>query len=200
MKIPPGMTEAEVLAAIDRCANILAPSFVFGYLDVDDLRQEARILGMECLDRYDPARPLPNFLYAHMKKRLSNFKRNKFFRNDPPCRLCHDGRHREHDGGRQCGPYLEWLRRNSLKANLTKPVRLDTVPDEREPRMRCESSVETDAQVAELQRRIDVGLPARLRSAYLRMRAGEAVARPLRDEVEHHIKELIRDGLWQNNA
>src|SRR5437763_58309 len=96
MNFPHGLTEDVVLAAIDNAVNVLARSFRFGIYDVEDIKQEARIMGLEAVPRWDRKRPLENFLYSHIRNRLINFKRNKFRRNDPPCPKCHQGVPHEH--------------------------------------------------------------------------------------------------------
>src|SRR3954453_8942961 len=89
MKLPDNITEADFLAAIEKVVGILASSFAFGYFEVEDIKQQARLFAIEAMKRYDPSRPLDNFLYAHIKNRLINFRRDKFRRNDPPCLSCH---------------------------------------------------------------------------------------------------------------
>ena len=78
MKIPKGMTEEQVLKVIDKIADRYAYKFRFGYFEADDIRQEAKIIAMDALDRYEEGRPLENFLAVHVKNRLNNFKRDKY--------------------------------------------------------------------------------------------------------------------------
>ena len=80
MKIPKGMTEEKVLEVIDKIADRYAYKFRFGYFEADDIRQEAKIIAMDALDRYEEGRPLENFLAVHVKNRLNNFKRDKYYR------------------------------------------------------------------------------------------------------------------------
>ena len=67
------MTEKEVTETITKIANRYAYKFQFGYYTPDDIRQEAFIIAMDALDRYDESRPLENFLAVHVKNRLNNF-------------------------------------------------------------------------------------------------------------------------------
>ena len=82
MKIPKGMTEAEVLAVINKICDRYAYKFQFGYFEPDDIRQEAFIIAVDALDRYEEGRPLENFLAVHVKNRLNNFKRDKYYRQN----------------------------------------------------------------------------------------------------------------------
>ena len=70
------MTEQEVVDTINKVVSRYAHRFRFGYYDADDIKQEAFIIAMEALDRYDNDGPLESFLAVHVKNRLSNFKRD----------------------------------------------------------------------------------------------------------------------------
>ena len=67
------MTEQEVLIVIEKIANRYCHKFKFGYFTAEDIKQEAFIIAVDALDRYDERRPLENFLSAHVKNRLINF-------------------------------------------------------------------------------------------------------------------------------
>ena len=82
MKIPKGMTEQEVIETITKVVDRQAAKFRFGYYEIEDMRQEAFIIAMDALDRYDEKRPLENFLAVHVNNRLKNFKRDNFYRMD----------------------------------------------------------------------------------------------------------------------
>jgi hypothetical protein len=62
MRIPDGMTEGDVMITIERVSSRIAPKYVtYGYT-LDDMKQEAFIMCVEALPRYDNKRPLENFL------------------------------------------------------------------------------------------------------------------------------------------
>ena len=82
MKIPKGMTESEVLEIINKICDRYAYKFKFGYFEPEDIRQEAFIIAVDALDRYEEGRPLENFLAVHVKNRLNNFKRDKYYRQN----------------------------------------------------------------------------------------------------------------------
>lgn len=193
MNLPEGVTETQVLDAIENAVKILAPSFAFGIYDVDDIKQEARIMGLEAMRRYDAARPLENFLYSHIKNRLINLQRDKLHRNDAPCMLCHhaEGNRSGHPNGEICQKYAEWKKRNEAKANLMRPLDLDLISDEREHNAQNESEVEDDAQTNELLRKIDAGLSIDMRATYLQMRSGKTVPKNRRTLVEKEIRKIL---------
>lgn len=186
--VPKGMTEAQVLAAIDRAADLVAPKFRFGYYTLDDMKQQARIEGMKGMETYDPSRPLDNFLYVHIHNRLHNFKRDNYRRNDPPCMLCHDGRQHEHEDGLVCHKYATWEGRNSTKANLVSPFPLSPSDDE----SIVPPVSDDDPEYKELLERIDEKIPVDLRSTYLKMRAGARdIPKAKRLLVEQAVREVL---------
>lgn len=82
MEIPNNLDKQEVTDTISRVAKKLAPKFVFASYEIDDIEQEAFLMGVEALHRYDSSKPLENFMYAHISNRLKNFKRDNYYRFD----------------------------------------------------------------------------------------------------------------------
>jgi DNA-directed RNA polymerase specialized sigma24 family protein len=197
MKLPPNVAERDFLAATEKVVGILAPSFAFGYFEVQDIKQQARIFAIEAMERYDPSRPLDNFLYAHVKNRLINFRRDKFRRNDPPCLSCHASLNGEtqHPDKQYCDKYRAWLRRNSAKQNIMNPLDISNISDEKEPTTRLESSVLEDIEQRELLNLIDLRLDVGLRQTYLQMQAGESVPKAKREEVERAVLAIVQDNI-----
>jgi DNA-directed RNA polymerase specialized sigma24 family protein len=82
MKIPKNMTEQQVIDQINIVVNRIAPKYIFGTYGIDDIKQEAFIICMDALERYDPKRPLENFLSVHLSNRLKNFVRDNYYTKD----------------------------------------------------------------------------------------------------------------------
>ena len=83
MKIPSNMTEEQVIEEITSVVNKMCHKYTFYGYEVDDIKQEAWIMCMDAMDRYDSARPLENFLSVHLSNRLKNFVRdNHFIKNE----------------------------------------------------------------------------------------------------------------------
>ena len=190
MKIPDGKTKEEVLAAIEKAVDILGPSFVFGYFDIDDIKQHGRMEAIKVLatEKYDPALPLENFLYSHIKFRLINLNRDKNKRSDTPCKSCHKGI--PCNDGVLCEKYTVWLKRNTAKANLIRPLNIGNISEEKSTT--SASTVHQDAEIEEALRLIDEQLPVELRAVYLQMRAGVSVNKLKRLQVEREIKAILR--------
>jgi DNA-directed RNA polymerase specialized sigma24 family protein len=79
MKIPSNMTREDVIKQINIVVNRISPKYIFNGYEVDDIKQEAFIICMDALERYDETRPLENFLSVHLSNRLKNFVRDNFY-------------------------------------------------------------------------------------------------------------------------
>lgn len=79
MNVPSNMSEEEVLAAIDAIVNRIAHKYTFYGYEVEDIKQEAFIICLDALNRYDEKRPLENFLSVNLSNRLKNFIRDNHF-------------------------------------------------------------------------------------------------------------------------
>lgn len=195
MLVPSGMTEAELLAKIEHVTNTLAYDYTFGYYDVDDIKQEAFIIAMKCLKKYDESRPLENLLYVHIKNRLNNLIRDKYHRNDPPCKKCHleiDGK-TSHADGRFCDKYLAWKNRNANKSHLVSPHDICNIDDTVEKNTKIPDTVSDNIAKEEIFNLIDLKLPCDMRADYLKMRAGLTIPKVRRDNIINTIRQFLTD-------
>jgi hypothetical protein len=88
VQVPENMTEEETVEIIQRVVDRTAPKYTFHAYTIADLKQEAFIICMEALPRYDGLRPLENFLAVHLSNRMKNFVRdNHFTQSDDPVRI-----------------------------------------------------------------------------------------------------------------
>lgn len=78
MKVPPNMTEQEVIDQINKVIDRISSKYTFYGYDVNDIKQESFIICIDALDRYDEKRPLENFLSVHLSNRLKNFVRDNY--------------------------------------------------------------------------------------------------------------------------
>jgi DNA-directed RNA polymerase specialized sigma24 family protein len=79
MKIPPNMTLQQVMSSISTVIDRISPKYTFNGYEVNDIKQEAFIICVDALERYDHNRPLENFLSVHLSNRLKNFVRDNFY-------------------------------------------------------------------------------------------------------------------------
>jgi len=173
MRVPKGMTESEVLEVINKICDRYAYKFQFGYFEPDDIRQEAFIIALDALDRYEEGRPLENFLAVHVKNRLNNFKRDKYYRQN-----------KKKDDDRQA-------QLNNSKKFLMEPLDISNIRDENERNMRDDNDFVELIANSELLSIIDEKLDVAYRSDYLRMRDGAYVPKPRREEITQEINKIL---------
>tara|TARA_Y100000401_G_scaffold17547_1_gene11879 strand:+ start:1309 stop:1836 length:528 start_codon:yes stop_codon:yes gene_type:complete len=167
------MTESEVLEVINKICDRYAYKFQFGYFEPDDIRQEAFIIALDALERYEEGRPLENFLAVHVKNRLNNFKRDKYYRQN-----------KKKDDDRQA-------QLNNSKKFLMEPLDISNIRDENERNMRDDNDFVELIANSELLSIIDEKLDVTYRSDYLRMRDGAYVPKPRREEITQEINKIL---------
>lgn len=186
-----GEAEADIHRTIQQVARSLAPKYTFGYHSRLDIEQDAFVLALEVLqgEGYDPTRPLANFLYVHLRRRLSNQIRKSYYRVEPPCTCCDPSNPPEVP----CRKWSEWHKRNMAKQNLMRPLDVAAVDDQGEPRMASPSSAVEDAAVREMISLIDGKLPVDLRADYLRMREHVSVPKARRHRVREAVLSILKE-------
>ena len=78
MRIPKNMSQEDTVNTITLVVERIAPKYTFPNFDVDDIKQEAFIICIEALERYDDKRSLENFLSANLSNRLKNLVRDRY--------------------------------------------------------------------------------------------------------------------------
>lgn len=106
--------------------TFLAKKFKFSYYEEEDITQEAFIMAMEALDRWDRRRTIGGFLYVHIYKRLCNLKRKKYERRTLPCESCPlnawvNKQCTAYEDKMDCKLYYNWCNRNIAKKSLASP-------------------------------------------------------------------------------
>lgn len=197
------MTEKDVLDTIDRVAKRLASIFRFGYHEVKDIEQLARLEAVKGIDKYDGKRPLENFLWTHVRNRLYNYKRDNYERPDKPCFKCpfnaYDPKLQESDSGCKlherlinCEPYSQWYNRNAPKRNLMCTTDIENINDENESGMKSYDAVSSidNKKVFDL---IDKQLPISMREDYIKIKFGYKVGKKRTYEILVKIREICKD-------
>lgn len=167
MKIPDNMSEQEVIDIILKVSRRLAPKFVFASFEEEDIVQEAFIIGLEGLDRYDSSRPLSNFMYTHISNRLKNFKRDNYYRRDIGT-----------------GQEIQDKKKSILDA-----IDIDAI--------HCISSHEdslTEIQTRDILDLIDRKLPCQYRRDYLRLQQNAPLTKNRKIQIQKIIQEIIENG------
>lgn len=181
--------EQEIHRIACEISHNVAGYFVFGHHTREDMAQQGVVEALEVLrtDKYDPSRPLENFLQVHIRNRLSNIKRREAFRSEPPCSCCD----RWEPPAQPCPRWLEWHKNNTSKQALLRTV------DVYEVNLSMESIVVQEALASELREQIREHLPEDLREDYDRLLSQEKIParrlQVLRDACTHALQE-IEDG------
>lgn len=164
MKIPNGMTELEVVSKITLVVDRIAPKYAFYGYSVDDIKQEAFIICIEALNRYDPSRPLENFLSVNLSNRMKTFVRDNYFTSST----------------------------NEDRKKLAQPAQLDFEDSLIDQKEKYSISYD-DLDRKEIYKVIDANLPASMRLDYLKMLNDVYVCKQRRAEIIETISEVLQD-------
>lgn len=188
---------AEQLEIINRVLDKVAPKFVFGSFEVEDIKQEALITVIQAIPKYNPIYPFEVFVRTHANYRLINFLRDNFHRNDPPCESCHnsvDG-NTDHANGKYCFVYRQWKKRNANKASIARPTSLSGITDETHAHETfiVQKSVPIDEQATrkEFYNLIDGRLPIEYRKYFLQMVSGARLSKYRREQLIAEILKIV---------
>lgn len=164
MKIPKGMTEEQVIDQIQKVCDRIAPKYAFHGYTVSDMKQEAFIICMEALHRYDENRPLENFLSVNLSNRLKNFVRdNHHFAGDTEDRI-----------------------------KITQPAQLDhenLIVDNSDDDIDDYDDIE-QKNIINL---INKNLPAHMRMDYLKMINDVYITKQKKDDIVEKIMDILEE-------
>ena len=81
---------SDVLKMMDEIAEKYYGQLVCGYITVDDAKQEIRMLCLKAMEDYDKTKgtTLRTWFVNKVLSRSKNFKRDRFFRLENPCKSC----------------------------------------------------------------------------------------------------------------
>lgn len=153
----------------------MVSKYKFGYYDIDDIKQEAFIIGWKVLPKFNGSAPLENFLSVHIRRRLLNFQRDNYYRLD----IKDDMTKRS--------------KNNIAKKNLIDTISIDNVQDEHEDNMFYYVEFINDIECKEILKLIDIHLDIDLRTDYLRMRDGITIAKAKRDKIYEAIHKILEE-------
>lgn len=185
----------KTIRIIRRVSKLLAERYTFGYMDAEDIQQEAFIIAMSALPKYDSSiASLETFLYIHISNKLKTFKRDNYFRQDFVCRYC----------GRT-DPECEYCKRKEwrlvMKKHLMEPVDIDNVNSDMEKNMSSPSDLISNVELQELLTLINTKLDVSLREDYLRWKEGIPISKSRKVLVENSILQILEDnGYYDENS
>ena len=163
MKTPNNLSEHEI-DVITRVSKKLAPKFVFASYETEDIEQEAFLMGVEGLTRYDSSKPLENFMYSHINNRLKNFKRDNYYRFD----------------------YGNAQKIQERKKSILEPMDIAALYS-----VSTEDETLSNAHITETLELIDRKLPSDLRGDYLRLQTNSSLPKGRKAIVIETIESII---------
>ena len=166
MKTPKNMSEQEVVDTITKVARHLAPKYVFASYDIEDIFQEAFIIGIEGLEKYDEKRPLSNLLFTHISNRLKNFKRNNYYRLD-------------------IGTAQQIQDR---KKSLLEPLDIEAIYS-----ICTQDKTTNDAYIDEVLKIIDEQLPSEYRRDYLKLQTNSPLPKGRKTAIIKIIQDILQN-------
>ena len=186
----------DTMIVINNIANRLANRFRFGYHDLNDMRQQARLFALEGLEKYDGVRPLENFLWTHVRNRLFNFKRDKYARPTKPCLDCvhmtdNDVDCVKYNNLQECQVYSKWIKRNLQKKNLMNFIDLNGVKDEHEKTMSFSYNLDNIIEHKEILKIINDELPIALRPIFKKLQFGIKLNKSQKNKIQDVLKEIL---------
>ena len=192
-----GITEEEALSIIKKTVDYLAPSFRFGYYDIDDMRQEGTIFCLEALPSFnfdksiqdDVGDALFTFLKTHVRWRFLNMRRKRLTRIEPPpceCELCSTDSANRLD----CKKYSNWVKRNMAKRSLMEPFDVDEVYN-----TDASFTPKTEEQImsSDIIAILNEHIPASLRADYRMFLDGVSISKSKRINLISNIKSILAE-------
>ena len=165
MNIPEGIDEEHAVEVITKIARRLAPKYTFASYEAEDIEQEAFLIGIAGLAKYDQNRPLENFMYTHINNRLKTFKRDNYYRLD-------------------YGTAAQKIQ--DRKKNLLEPIDIDSIYG-----VYTHEQSSSNAQMQETLDLIDKKLPAHLRRDYLKLQSNSPLPKGRKAIVIEAIEKII---------
>lgn len=173
---------------------MLAGKFRFGYFELDDIKQQARMFALEALGRYNPnvKHTLDNFLYTHVRNRLINFKRDNYIRDKLPCLACPFFDPNLTKSTNQCAAFADklecdkfasWDKRAASRSHLVNGL----------PTPENYDLGEEKQETNELGAFLDKTLPADMRQDYLRLTQGISIPTERKKLIQEKIRTLLEN-------
>lgn len=164
MNIPEGMTEDQVVNQINTVVDRIAPKYAFYGYTTEDIKQEAFIICIEALNRYDPSKPLENFLSVNLSNRLKTFVRDNYFTGST----------------------------SEARKKLVQPAQLEyenSIVDEMGKFSNSYEQIDMDSMTGI----VDQYMPASIRMDYLKLINDVYISKQRREEVVDVVKQLLEE-------
>jgi len=158
------MSEQEVVDTILKIAKKIAHKYTFASYEVEDIEQEAFLIGVSGLNKYDQERPLENFMYVHINNRLKTFKRDNYYRL-------------EHGAAEKI---------QKSKKDILEPLDIHELYH-----IATGDTISEDVQISEILDKIDEKLPSSMRSDYLKLKNNASLPKNRKSKIIAFIQEIV---------
>ncbi len=165
MHIPSGIDPTKAVDTIMKVAKRLAPKYVFASYEIEDIEQEAFLIGVAGLEKYDQSRPLENFMYTHINNRLKTFKRDNYYRLD-------------------YGTAAQKIQ--DRKKSLLEPTDIDSIYS-----ICTREQSTSEAQINETLDLIDQKLPSHLRRDYLKLQSNAPLPKGRKAIIIDAVERIV---------
>lgn len=186
--LPSGITQEYLVETIDHISNQLK-SFAFGYYTPEDIKSECYIFALQALPKYDHNRPLVNFLYVHIRNRLTNLRRDKLFRPEKKMLEIKDS---ENESDQKL--FQGYVARNVAKQSLINPIDIYNHANSITGSDPCQDESDRNEIIGIL----DGLVPPQFRREWLRLRLGLNVSSQRARYLFQHLrkyKNLMEDSV-----
>lgn len=167
-----------MLQTIEKVSNRLVYKYTFDIHSEGDLKQEAFLMAVDALERYDNQRPLENFLYIHINNRLKTFKRDNFCRQEPQ---------------KGTPEWDKWHKVGGAKKNLLEAITLDSVNPNNETNLYEITDFVANAEYEQILKLIDEHLDPKLRKYYIKFLHKDKIPKAKRELLMRKIKEIVEE-------
>lgn len=158
------------LKTIEECALQVSSGTWIPNYSVEDIRQEAIIIGINGLRKYNGSIPLDKYLINHMRHRLRSLRKKMYIK--PGC---------------DCGNCLK-CKNNSKRVRLNFPSNIDDVDIQL-----LGYTIDTEVESTDLYNFIDKKMPAEFREDYLKMLAGVSIISSRKNKIRSIVKEILEE-------
>lgn len=165
MKLPENVTEQQFVDIVQKIAKRISHRYVFTSYEPCDIEQEAFLIAVEGLERYDSSKPLENFLYVHINNRLKNLKRKVYYRIETG----------------------EAQKIQDVKKHILEAVDIDSTQSA------SSVCISSEANIKEILQLIDERLPSSLRGDYLRLKNKGKITKARKHKITRAIENIIGD-------
>lgn len=179
----------EMLDTIERVVGRLASKFKFGYHELEDMKQQGRLIAIKALNKYDTSKPLENFLWSAVHNGLYNFKRDNYFRPEKPCDKCPlyiNSACTKFSNNLDCELYSKWVDRTEKRKALMSTV-------EEAHSYYEEHTIEDAIHNKNIFDMVDRAMPIELREYWIRFIHNLKLNKIKREQVLLEIQLILED-------